>query len=223
MFKHKTLTLIFFSLITLITGCEKDPLSQKGKIQLPNTDQQSPEQVALEDNFKKVSLVAETKEIPAVEKKEQPSVTTIDWEDLIPKEWRPDPILVEKYNKGEIEDDDPRIMALRDRLREMEKRAPINDKLDGQIIKMPGFVVPVETDGEIVHEFLLVPYHGACVHVPAPPANQIVYVKTTEQSVGKFEYFDTVWVTGLLTVEKTKSKVAESGYTITATKIELYK
>jgi len=215
MLKHKSLALIFFSLIVIITGCEKDPLSQKGKVQLPDKKQG----LVIQTTDKKTI----TNEPPVIEKNEVPQVTIIDWEDLIPKEWRPDPKLVDKYNKGEIDDDDPRIMALRDRLREMEKRAPINDKLDGQVIKMPGFVVPVELDGEIVREFLLVPYHGACVHVPPPPVNQTVYVKTNNQSAGKFEYFDTVWVTGLLTVEKTKSKVAESGYTITATKVELYK
>lgn len=214
MLKNKTLTLILFSFAIIISGCEKDPLSTKGQVHLPKSNDSQL------DTSEKIST---EKTIPLVQKKKLPSVTEIDWEDLVPDEWRPDPVIVERYNKGEIEDDDPRIKALRKRLLEMEKLAPINNKLDGKIIKMPGFVVPVETDGEIVHEFLLVPYHGACVHVPPPPANQTVYVKTTEKSVGKFGYFDTVWVTGLLTVEKTKSKIAESGYTIIATKVELYK
>ena len=204
MLKHHSLTLILFSIAIIISGCEKDPLSKKGQVHLPD---------------KSISV----KETPVLEKKILPAITQIDWEDLIPDEWRPDPKLVDKYNSGEIGDDDPRIMALKDRLRELEKRAPVNEKLDGKIIKMPGFVVPVETDGKIVHEFLLVPYHGACVHVPPPPANQTVYIKTNHESAGKFEYFDTVWVTGLLTVKNTKSIVAESGYTIMATKVELYK
>lgn len=201
MFKYKILTLIFFSVIVTLSGCEKDPLSKKGQVHLPETPENS----------------------PAAEKKPKLSVIQIDWEDLVPKEWRPNPQLVEKYNSGEIGDDDPRIIALKDRLREMEKRAPINEKLDGKIVKMPGFVVPLEMDGEKVREFLLVPYHGACVHVPPPPVNQTVYIKTNNESAAKFKYFDTVWVTGLLAVEKTKTEAAESGYTILATKVELYK
>ncbi|MDH5602250.1 MAG: DUF3299 domain-containing protein [Gammaproteobacteria bacterium] len=167
-------------------------------------------------------LLASYEKAVATEATNTPVVTEIMWEDLIPKEWRPDQTLVDKYNNGEIGDDDPRIIKLKKRFQEMEKLSPLNKKLHGKFIKMPGLVVPVELDGEKVRELLLVPYHGACVHVPPPPANQVVYVKLPDKLARKFEYFETIWVTGLLTVEKTKSKVAEAGYSIKATKVELY-
>ena len=50
--------------------------------------------------------------------------------------------------------------------------------LNGQYVKLPGYVVPLESDaGGLLSEFLLVPYYGACIHVPPPPSNQIVYVR----------------------------------------------
>ena len=214
MLKHKMLTILFFSLSLLVTACEKDPLSTKGQVHYTEKAKNK-EQVAKAEQ-------TNSTEKKITEKSSDPAAMQIGWEDLVPAEWRPDQTLVDKYNSGEIGDDDPRIMALKDRLREMEKRAPVNDELDGKLIKMPGLVVPVELDGEKVREFLLVPYHGACVHVPPPPSNQVVYVKLPAQQIRKLEQFETVWVTGLLSVEKTRSKLAESGYSLEATKVELY-
>jgi hypothetical protein len=51
--------------------------------------------------------------------------------------------------------------------------------LDGQNIRLPGYIVPLEVSEEgRTTEFLLVPYFGACIHVPPPPSNQIVHVKS---------------------------------------------
>jgi hypothetical protein len=49
-------------------------------------------------------------------------------------------------------------------------RAPVVEEFDGQLVRIPGFVVPLESDGKTISEFLLVPYFGACVHVPPPPS-----------------------------------------------------
>ena len=54
--------------------------------------------------------------------------------------------------------------------------APVVKALDGQSVSLPGFVVPLEGDSELITEFLLVPYFGACIHVPPPPPNQLVHV-----------------------------------------------
>ena len=61
--------------------------------------------------------------------------------------------------------------------------APVNTELDGKQVKIPGFIVPLDVakDGT-VSEFFLVPYFGACIHVPPPPPNQIVYVTTSRAS-----------------------------------------
>jgi uncharacterized protein len=61
-------------------------------------------------------------------------------------------------------------------------------------------------------QFLLVPYYGACIHVPPPPANQTVHVLTREGTAFNGRLFDTVWVTGTMRVEHLSSELAEAGY-----------
>jgi len=46
-------------------------------------------------------------------------------------------------------------------------------------IQIAGFIVPLELGDftETVSEFLLVPNPLACIHIPPPPPNQMIYVK----------------------------------------------
>jgi len=48
--------------------------------------------------------------------------------------------------------------------------------LSGKNVRMGGYLLPLEYAEEKTTEFLLVPYVGACIHVPPPPPNQIVHV-----------------------------------------------
>jgi hypothetical protein len=91
--------------------------------------------------------------------------------------------------------------------------APIVADLNGKQVKIPGFVVPLEGDGEAITEFLLVPYFGACIHVPPPPPNQIVYV-TFSTAVPIDNLYDAVWVTGTLSTEGWRGDLATVGYTL---------
>ena len=84
------------------------------------------------------------------------------------------------------------------KLRKLWDEAPVVTALDGAQIRLPGFAVPLETDGEIATRFLLVPYVGACIHVPPPPLNQTVLVEAPKGARIR-HVFDPVWVTGRLT------------------------
>ena len=61
-----------------------------------------------------------------------------------------------------------------------ENKSKLVQDLDGKDVRIPGYVLPTEFSGDKVVEFLLVPYVGACVHTPPPPANQMVHVKVDE-------------------------------------------
>jgi hypothetical protein len=77
-----------------------------------------------------------------------------------------------------------------------EKHAEkVRPDLDDVDIRMPGYVLPLEFDGDKVTEFLLVPYVGACIHKPVPAPNQMVFVKAASpfKSEG---LFSPVWVEG---------------------------
>ena len=96
------------------------------------------------------------------------------------------------------------------------------DELNGVQAKLPGFIVPLELAGDgKLKEFLLVPYFGACIHYPPPPANQIVYVKLDEP-VELETTWDPIWAIGELKTEFHESDLGSAGYTMMAQTIEIY-
>jgi hypothetical protein len=100
----------------------------------------------------------------------------------------------------------------------------VNRKLDMAHVKIPGFVVPLDMDSTgLVTEFFLVPFLGACIHVPPPPPNQIVYVKLIKGGVRLGSPEDAYWITGTLHTQLTGTRVAKAAYTLDATRMELYK
>jgi uncharacterized protein len=97
--------------------------------------------------------------------------------------------------------------------------APVVAELDGKRVRIGGYVVSLDFDATKVKEFLLVPFVGACIHVPPPPANQIVYVKS-EPGFEVTGMFDPVWVTGILKATTAHTGLAEAGYSLVAEKVE---
>lgn len=94
--------------------------------------------------------------------------------------------------------------------------------LNGQYVKLPGYVVPLESDaGGELREFLLVPYFGACIHVPPPPSNQIVYVKLKKPWLLK-SMEDPVWVTGTMATQLWTNDAADADYVLTADSVEKF-
>lgn len=117
---------------------------------------------------------------------------------------------------------------------DLRKKQEKNDKtlvfdLDKKTIKLPGYVLPLDFDGKQVKSFLLVPSVGACIHVPPPPPNQMVFVKPNKPFVSE-ELYAPVWVTGEITVGMGRrslnlvdgSSEVDFGYSMQATKIEPY-
>jgi len=145
----------------------------------------------------------------------------LDWDTLIPEDWQPD-TLFDQYDLNSLQDDDPKAKELMGKLKQLWAEAPVVPALDGKLVRLPGFIVPVESESTKISEFLLVPYYGACIHVPPPPANQTVYVKLAPEQAFEGELFDTVWVTGTLKVTPTSSDLADAGYRIEATGIAPY-
>ena len=118
----------------------------------------------------------------------------------------------------------------------MEKRREIQTAvvkgLNGKRVRLPGYLLPLELSGTKVVEFLLVPYVGACIHVPPPPPNQIVHVKTGEKKGYAIkQLFEPVWVTGRIAVQSMVKNLflvdgsadINIGYTMLAGEIEPYK
>ncbi len=102
-------------------------------------------------------------------------------------------------------------------------------KLHGQLIRMPGYLLPLEYTGTAVSEFLLVPFVGACIHVPPPPLNQMVFVVVDEPFEPKGIYTP-VWITGRISTKRTKKTLSyvdgsaniEAGYFLGNGKVETF-
>ena len=150
-------------------------------------------------------------------------VRDLEWEELMPEGW--DPLAALDALTGEdlqnLSDNSVQAIELFNAYQEAVRSAPVVRELDGQKIRLPGFVVPLDFEDTEISEFLLVPYFGACIHVPPPPSNQIVYVKTVA-GYPLQELFDPVWVTGELRAEAHLNEVGDAGYTLQATIIEPY-
>lgn len=108
----------------------------------------------------------------------------------------------------------------------MKRRQPGSDKppavvtaLEGQRVSLAGYVVPLDFEATTVKEFLLVPFVGACIHVPPPPANQIVYVKS-DKGFDVSGTFDPVTVTGTMKIVTAFTGLADAGYTLEAEAVE---
>jgi uncharacterized protein len=95
-------------------------------------------------------------------------------------------------------------------------------ELDGQDVRLPGYIVPLDTDAEgRLKEFFLVPYFGACIHVPPPPPNQIVLVRLAEP-IPMTDIWDAFWVEGTMKIETQQNDMASSAYTLDAKSVTLY-
>ncbi|WP_298439511.1 DUF3299 domain-containing protein [uncultured Ferrimonas sp.] len=133
---------------------------------------------------------------------------TIDWPDLQPEAERnlPPPL----PNHGGDPFANPAQAAMSG-----QPYGEVIPALNGQKIRMPGFVVPLESNATHVTEFLLVPYFGACVHVPPPPTNQLIYVKYPK-GIPMDIIWDAIWVNGTLTTSSFSVDDTSTGYSLSA-------
>ena len=145
---------------------------------------------------------------------------TIGWEQLIPAGWDPYKDL-KALNLDTLQDNDPKADEALKKMRKMWDNAPINPLILGESVRLPGYVVPLEDLATGIKEFLLVPYFGACVHSPPPPANQIVHV-LLDKPAKNLRLMDVVWVNGPLSATKTDSHMGVASYRIDAKAVTPY-
>ena len=136
----------------------------------------------------------------------------LEWRELIPED--PSPDLLKRKRPANALDG---ILSTAP-----PEPAAIVETLNGERVRVPGFVVPLESDegGELT-EFFLVPYYGACIHVPPPPANQIIYVKVQDKFFLE-SMMDPFWIEGVISTQSFSADLGEAGYTIVADEIEKY-
>jgi hypothetical protein len=153
---------------------------------------------------------------PKSKPKQKPGeVLDLDWRDLLPEKERsqysasaPPP------QHGPLGEGGPPAVQ--------KQATTLNDDLADFVVRLPGFVVPIGTprDG-LITEFFLVPYIGACIHVPPPPTNQMVYV-TSSGGIAADAIHEAYWVTGKMRIESRTTALGAAAYAVEASRVEQY-
>lgn len=139
----------------------------------------------------------------------------IDWQDLIPSGLDQNPGEAISHDGDPF---DPELQAMDPIVLERT----LVKQLDKTRVALAGFIVPLNLNAkDRVDEFLLVPYFGACIHVPPPPPNQIVHVRFPE-GLDPMQLYEPFTIEGALAVGGVDSAVAQAGYAITADRATLY-
>ncbi len=163
---------------------------------------------------------------------EVPGFTTLEWTDLIPPAdleilLNP-PQYVTQVEDGSVEDQissqiqNSLEAASDDRYQQALSSTKVNAELNGAKIRLPGFIVPLEFDEQqTVTQFFLVPYFGACLHMPPPPPNQIILVNSPD-GIQLQELYMPFWILGELSTSITENDMATAAYSLRMAGIEAY-
>lgn len=153
------------------------------------------------------------------------NIVELGWEDLIPEGFTPAASPLEQMTQEQVNKLFDGSEESNQELEEIEKImsfAPTVADLDGKQVKLPAYVVPLDFDGQTnLTEFLLVPYYGACIHTPPPPANQVVHANA-KQAVVVEDTYRPVWAIGTMSTETIQSNLAEAGYQLKVDRLEPY-
>ena len=150
--------------------------------------------------------------------KQDGEYTEIAWEDLeLPGQGMAE--VMKKYESilNSTQEGDKNENVMLEKMQADLNSLPVNPALEGKKIKIPGYVTPLEVSNNDaqIKDFLLVPYFGACIHVPPPPLNQTLLVKPMEgKSITMNEVYNPVWVYGTIKVATVTTSLAQAGYQI---------
>lgn len=193
----------------------------------PNTAEASATKANAEQTAAKTS-----KSKPA-KKASNKKFTTVEWVDLLPKDdldalLNPPEYIdniaegsLDDQAKGQLENNKP-LSKDATRYEQALSSKRIIKAMDGKNIRIPGFIVPLEFGEEKkITQFFLVPFFGACIHVPPPPPNQIIHV-TYPKGFKLEALYQPFWISGKLKVELVENDMATSAYTMVMEEYELY-
>ena len=157
---------------------------------------------------------------------------TVMWTDLIPPEeleilMNP-PEWITEIEDGSEEDQiasqisNTLAAAEDDRYQQALVSTNVNAEMNGALVRVPGFVVPLEFDEEqVITQFFLVPYFGACLHMPPPPPNQIILVDSPN-GLQLDQLYTPFWISGKLSTSVTENEMATAAYSLKMASYEVY-
>ncbi|MBV1786654.1 DUF3299 domain-containing protein [Marinobacterium sp. D7] len=151
------------------------------------------------------------------------AVTEITWDELMPPDYTltVEDLYGSDVDINNIDDYDSSAQSMLDHMQQVLSSAPVVEEMNGRMVRIPGFVVPLGGEDQLIDHFFLVPYFGACIHSPPPPSNQIIDTHY-EPGTRLESLYDAVWITGRLTIERVTTELGTAGYRLEAFQIEPY-
>lgn len=151
---------------------------------------------------------------------------TVDWLDLLPKEdYQAMLDMPEIGHDGSEEAPGDFSTGLRQRERglpDVMYSTKVVTELDNQQLRIAGYPVPLESNAAGLYtSFFLVPYAGACIHVPPPPPNQIILVDYP-RGIAIDDIYEPFWMSGKLNIDQTSNELADASYRFDADKVWVY-
>ena len=232
----KNIFLIFFGLIFIVACNDSPELSDSGGIsnKLSGSEPKYSAEELLGKTIEEYELFEKERAKEADEsttdktnlqaKKVVNGFLELAWEDLIAPGYDADSIM-EKYNPmiDELEHGSDEALTLYQKMEDEFNNAPANAKLADKKVSIPGFIAPLEQLNGMITEFLLVPYFGACIHMPPPPSNQTLYIKVApDYAIRNEDAYEPIWVSGKLNVSDTSTELGSASYQIMDALISKY-
>lgn len=151
---------------------------------------------------------------------------TVDWLDLLPEEDYQAMLDMPEIGHDSAEeapgDFASGLRQRDDKLPEVMYSTRVVAELDGQALRIAGYPVPLESNERgLFTRFFLVPYAGACIHVPPPPPNQIILVDYPE-GIAIDDLYQPFWMQGTLLVDQTSNELADASYRFEAEQVWIY-
>ena len=177
-------------------------------------------------NYRTLTLVLLILCAPSLLLAKEPRI--LEWDEMMPEGYLESLLETSfaSFNKVDIfsfDDNTEEAQQAYEEMRTILESAPVVPDLENQLVKIAGFIVPLDFDfdSETFKTFLLVPYFGACIHTPPPPSNQIVHISSTKAL--DQEWLDyAVWASGVLNTKSKDSELAIAGYSMQDVSLEEY-
>jgi len=104
-----------------------------------------------------------------------------------------------------------------------------NPEILNGVHRVPGYITPVDFEGQKVTKFIFVPTAGACIHTPPPPANQMILVNYP-QGIEVDSLSTPMWIEGKLVTESSTLDISyvdgesevSTIYSMKASKVDFY-
>lgn len=140
-------------------------------------------------------------------------VRDVRWNELSPPGWNPGRFL-QQLDIGKVGDNDPRGVRAQEQIRLEWDNAPAVSFTDDAPVRLTGFPILLDPGEGLSKAILLVPYYGACIHKPTPPANQMVLV-VLKMGLPENMASLPIWITGRIYAARTDTQYGKVAYTIT--------